>query len=162
MKKALLAIMAVICLGTSSFGGNVDEGRIEIGGSAKMGGSTAENSDFVFQLNPFAMFYLAQSFALGGSVEFWSAGNKDHSNSKFAIGPRAAYYFDIGNETLFPYVAGGFYWASDNSKNISIPLEGGIRFFLNDFVALDPCLSLILGSGVTDMAIKANFSMFLR
>lgn len=162
MKKILTAIVAIAAFSTTAFGGNVDAGRIEIGGSAKMAKSTAENSDFQFQLYPFAMFYLAESFALGGSVEFWSSSNKDHSNSKIGIGPRAAYYFDIGNPTLYPYVAGGFYWSSDNSKTISIPIEGGIRIFLNDFVALDPGLALTFRDGVTDMMLKANFSMFLR
>jgi hypothetical protein len=162
MKKMFAALIMLGSVGAVAFAGNVDAGRIEIGGSASMSKSTAENSDFQLQLNPFAMFYLAQSFAVGGSIGFWSSSNKDHSNSAVSIGPRVAYYFDIGNPTLYPYVAGGFYWSSDNDKKISIPLEGGIRIFLNDFVALDPGLVLNFHDKVTDMTVKAGFSMFLR
>ena len=162
MKKIIVAIIVMAALCTAAFGGNVDAGRIEIGGYASMSKSTAQNSDFQVNLNPFAMFYLAPSFAVGGSVGFWSSSNKDHSNSAISIGPRLAYYFDIGNPTLYPYIAGGFYWTSDHRNTISIPLEGGIRIFLNDFVALDPGLILNFGDGVTDMTIKAGFSMFLR
>jgi hypothetical protein len=162
MKKIFMAIIAVTTFCTVAFAGNVDQGRIEIGGSAGLAMSTAKNSATLFYLDPFAMYYLAPSFALGGSIGFSSYGNSGHSSSSISIGPRVAYYFDIGNPTLYPFVAGGFYWSSDNSNTIAIPLEGGVRFFLNDFVALDAGLDLNFHDNTTDMTIGAGFSMFLR
>ena len=93
MKKVLLTIgvMTVFC--TAAFGGNVDAGRIEIGGNAGLATSTAKNSGVLFYLDPFAMYYLAPCFALGGSIGFSSWGNSGSSWSAMSLGPRAAYYF---------------------------------------------------------------------
>ena len=50
-----------------------------------------------------------------------------------------------------------------NGNAFSIPFAGGVRFFLNNFVALDVGLNLNFhNNNTTDMTIGAGFSMFLR
>jgi hypothetical protein len=170
--KKIMAIVAITAISVSSFGGNVDAGRIEIGGSAGLSTSTVNNSSSSFWMDPYAMFYLVPRLALGGSIGLgiYSAGH--YSTTGIDIGPRVAYYFDIGNPTFYPFVAGGlsFYHSSTHNdhdnpssvNNFSIPLEGGVRFFLNDFVAADGGLYLNFRDGTTDMSIRGGFSMFLR
>ena len=68
MKKIIVAIIVMAALCTAAFGGNVDAGRIEIGGYASMSKSTAQNSDFQVNLNPFAMFGM---FSLFSRDLFW-------------------------------------------------------------------------------------------
>lgn len=172
MKRIIIAVVALAALSTTVFGGNVDAGRIEIGGSAGISTSTDKNGGSSFSLFPFAMFYVAPGLALGGSAGFSTYGANHYSGTTIGIGPRVAYYFDIGNPTLYPFVAGGVSFTHSsthidglsptNDNTFSIPLEGGVRFFLNNFVALDAGLNLNFSDGVTNMALAAGFSMFLR
>jgi len=167
MNKKIKTILAVGALCSVSYAGNVDQGRIEIGGSAEMSTVLEQNGFSEFQVNPFAMFYLAPGFALGGSIGFMTGGNSNNSSSTISIGPRAAYYFDIGVPLLYPFIACGLdfdYWSSGGShtNTFSVPIESGIRIFMNDFVAADIGLNFDFGNGAATMEIGAGFSMFLR
>jgi hypothetical protein len=168
MKKICMALFVLTALYSGSFAGNIDAGRIEIGGGAGFSTNLGDNHSSEFHLSPFAMFYLTQGLALGGSVNLWTSGNSQSSRSGLDLGPRIAYYFDIGNPTLFPYVAGGINFSSwsssnhDHGSSHSIPIEGGLRLFLNDFVAANAGLNLDFRDGYTNMSIGVGLSMFLR
>jgi hypothetical protein len=162
MKRIFMTTIVLTVFSAASFAGNVDEGRIEIGGNAGLATSTVKNSGSTFYLNPFVMYYIAPGFALGGSIDFSSYNNSGNSSSSTTIGPRAAYYFDVGNSALYPFVSGGFNWTLGDGNSISIPIEAGIRFFLNNFVALDAGLNLNFHKNYTDITIGAGLSMFLR
>lgn len=94
----------------------------------------SEGNSFSFSINPYVGFFLADGFALGGSIgaSFYSSKSTSsnsastttteskYSNPGFSIGPFARYYF-VKGQKMSPYVelGGGIDFYPSKSESIS-------------------------------------------
>jgi hypothetical protein len=172
MKKEIFALSAIVFLAGNGFSAEMNAGRVEIGGGAAI---SFQEDYFSLALSPYSMYFIIPNFSIGGSVLFAimnsSVGSFDFSATSIGLGPRCAYYFDLNNGLFFPYAALGFEWMhtsyggnsdGDSENDLQVPLEGGLRFFLNDFVVSDLGLRLTLSNDPVAFQLFVGFSMFLR
>ena len=161
MTKNLFLFFALLVLGTLSAAAQTDRGRLMAGGSFNFKFPSRDEGD-VRRSNltgtPSIGFFVADNVVLGFGIPITSSreqNDRDRTirrNSSVAFAPFGRYYFGAANikpflEARFGFQRfrnyasgpGGVFESTDNA--LFGGMGGGIAFFLNEHVALEPKLS---------------------
>ncbi len=139
MKKIYVYVLAM-CLGYGAMA-QTEHGNWLIGGNFNI--NTASNSTTI-GLNPTAGYFIADNFAVGGTVQLEFDKFGENKSTTFGIGPLARYYF--GKNNIKPFVDGELNFLSEkfkfptgtNTENgVNYFLGLGLALFLNQNVALE-------------------------
>ncbi len=161
MLKNLLFVFALLLLGTFSAAAQTDQGRLMAGGSFNFKFPTRDE-DNIRRSNltgtPSIGFFVADNVVLGFGVPITSSREQDdrdrtiERNSSLAFAPFGRYYFGAAN--IKPFLEarfgiqrfkysfsgpGGMSESTDSA--LLVGMGGGIAFFLNEHVALEPKLT---------------------
>ena len=161
MTRNILFVFALLCLGTFSAAAQTDRGQVMAGGSVNFNIPTGDGDNIrqsSLSATPSIGFFVANNVALGFGLPITVSRYEDTGarsitrNSSFAFAPFGRYYF--GSANIKPFlearfgiqrfrnsrsVPGG---QSENTDNaLFVGMGGGIAFFLNEHVALEPKLT---------------------
>ncbi len=161
MTRNILFVFALLCLGTFSAAAQTDRGGVMAGGSVNYKFPTRDEDNIRrsnFTGTPNIGFFVADNVVLGFGVPITSSraqNDRDRvviRNSSFAFAPFGRYYFGAANIKPFLEARFGYQWfkyqesgpggvteSTDNA--LFVGMGGGIAFFLNEHVALEPKLT---------------------
>jgi outer membrane protein len=161
MTKNLLIVFAFFILGTFSAAAQTDRGRILAGGSLNFNVPTGDGDNIrqsSLSATPSIGFFVADNVALGFGLPI-SVSRYENTgarfirrSSSFAFAPFGRYYFGAANIKPFLEARLGIQRfrdysstdgrASETTDNaLFVGMGGGVAFFLNEHVALEPKLS---------------------
>jgi len=158
MTKNLLIVFAFFILGVFSAAAQTDRGRLLAGGSVNFNVPTGDGDNVRqsrLEATPSIGFFVADNVALGFGLPISSNRYEDsrqryiRRSSSFAFAPFGRYYFGAANIKpflearfgiqRFRTVETGRSEMTDNA--LFVGMGGGIAFFLNEHVALEPKLT---------------------
>lgn len=145
-----LFLPAIFLLATCTLSAQIQKGSVLIGGSVGINSAHMEEADnFSLTLLPKAAFFVADKFAVGGSVSLafssYEILGERSSSVSFGLEPLARYYFNgAGRVRAFGQATTGFqvvkFEDSDAESGFSFGMGIGADFFLNDNVAIEGIL----------------------
>lgn len=143
IKSILLACVGVLML--SSAFGQTEKGHFLIGSDLPF--SARFNNGAGVSLDARFGYFLMDNFALGALLGV----DASDGNTGYAVGPLARYYFTTGNAKLKPFGQlflgiGGYSGNYSSSSGLVGNVAGGVAFFLNQHVALEPALQIDIDS----------------
>jgi hypothetical protein len=109
MRKLMFFLFLFVSVLTHA---QTEKGTVMIGGG--LGLKTGEGAS-EFNLNPNVGFFVANNFALGGSLNFATSKTGEISTTNFGIGPFARYY--VGSTNTKPFVVTEFDYLTTTIKN---------------------------------------------
>lgn len=130
----------VMCIGYGALA-QTERGNWLVGGNFAL--NTVSNSTTI-GLNPTAGYFIADNFAVGGTVMLEYDKFGENKSTTFGIGPLARYYF--GKTNAKPFLNGELTFLSQkfkfptgtNTENgINYFLGAGLALFLNENVAIE-------------------------
>ena len=160
MKKVYVYVL-LMCCGYGAMS-QTEHGAWLIGGNFNL--STNDNSTSL-GINPNAGYFVANNFAIGGTVMLDYSKLGENKTTTFGIGPFARYY--LGPSMVKPFVDGELNFISQklkvpsttNTENgVNYFLGGGLALFLNRNVALE-ILAGYEHTKIKDVAGDGGFSM---
>ncbi len=161
MTKNLLIVFAFFILGAFSAAAQTDRGRIMAGGSVNLNIPTGDGDNIRqsrLEATPSIGFFVADNVALGFGLPISVSRYQDDGaklirrNSSFAFAPFGRYYFGAAN--IKPFLEARFgiqrfknyesrpgFLGESTDNALFVGMGGGIAFFLNEHVALEPKLT---------------------
>jgi hypothetical protein len=161
MTKNFLLVFAFLLLSAFSATAQTDRGRVMAGGSVNFNLPTGDGDNIRqsrLEATPSIGFFVADNVALGFGFPISVSRYEDtgtrfiRRNSSFAFAPFGRYYFGAAN--IKPFLEARFgiqrfkdyesrpgFTGENTDTALFVGMGGGIAFFLNEHVALEPKLT---------------------
>lgn len=158
-----LAILALLAPATLHAQAALDQGSLQVGGSASVSSAKTSGSDSrttSLTLAPTVLYFAQHGLAVGGSLLLSHTSQDGASGTTWSIGPSAAYYFDTGDESLHPFVQGTVAFGKSTSDADVGNTSVSSTVSMTEFRADAGILKLVTGSvGITVAAFydRVNF-----
>lgn len=105
----------------------IDKGSFQIAGMIgyqSMGGDLYEDADenrsTTINVSPGIRYFVAPKIAIGGDILYERTSQGDYSNTTLGIGPVVIIAFGDSKTKTYPYIGGGFLFASNTDKDVDV------------------------------------------
>ncbi len=146
MRKLILALVIVATALAPAHALFIAQGTSELGLSGIMDFETSAGT--LAQASVSYGYFVQDALQLGGMIEVWN----DDDITAWTLGPRVEQNFDLGIE-MVPFLAASLRFAaidglpnSDSKNALILGGEAGLKFFLNEYLAVSGALKIDLAT----------------